>query len=405
MTAPINAPLATAGPDTIIATIDDTDVAWNTFGWTATRLDNSTLVNSAPTKVGIEVQSAPGLKLGNYTWYDANQNGQQDEGIANGINGIKVELYNDLDGNIGTTGDQTLIGTQFTTNDPTSTDPGYYLFQGLSTGNYFVRFHSGTTYPNISPANTGADATDSDGVVVSGQPYVQTAMYNLLADNLTIDQGFYDTLAPLPAAIGNFVWIDANSNGVQDAGEVGLNGVTVMLLSSTGLTVGTTTTSSTVNGTGGNASGLPGYYYFSGLSAGTYSVKFTLPSGYTFTAKDVTSSGGTDTTDSDADVTTGVTGTYTLIAGDNNLTVDAGLKVTPVVTPPSGGGGGGGGSYTPPAPIVISTSTGVTPPSSGTPIVKRPIVKKPPVVAEKIPALGFVLPEILLDTGTPASQK
>ncbi len=35
--------------------------------------------------------------------------------------------------------------------------------------------------------------------------------------------------APLPAAIGDRVWFDTNRNGIQDAGETGVPGVTVTL--------------------------------------------------------------------------------------------------------------------------------------------------------------------------------
>ncbi len=331
MSAPINAPLSTDGTDAITATLDDTDVAWNSFGWSATRLSDNTLQSSAPTRVGIEVRSAPGLKLGNYVWHDVNTNGIQDEAASDGINGIKVELYNDIDGNPLTTGDQTLVSIQFTTNEPISGNPGYYLFEALTTSNYFVRFAPSATYPNASPADTTLDANDSDGLLVTGQTYRQTGMYNLTADDLTIDQGFYSSAPPppSPAALGNFVWIDTNSNGQQDGTELGLNGVTVNLLSSTGLILVTQTTSSTVNATGGNAGGAPGFYYFSNLSAGDYQVQFVLPSGYTFSPQD----SGADATDSDATQTganIGKTGTYTLLAGDNNLTVDAGLVLIPL---------------------------------------------------------------------------
>ena len=40
-----------------------------------------------------------------------------------------------------------------------------------------------------------------------------------------------------PAAIGDFVWLDTNGNGKQDAGEPGIAGVTVKLLDSTGTTL------------------------------------------------------------------------------------------------------------------------------------------------------------------------
>jgi hypothetical protein len=119
----------------------------------------------------------------------------------------------------------------------------------------------------------------------------------------------------------------------------------VNLLSSTGVVVSSQTTTSTVNGTGGNALGNPGYYYFSGLPAGDYQIDFVLPGGYTFTQTNT----GANTSDSDATqsgVNIGQTGMYTLLAGDNTLTVDAGVVPVVVVPPapavivPNIGGGG-----------------------------------------------------------------
>src|SRR5688572_22923782 len=49
-----------------------------------------------------------------------------------------------------------------------------------------------------------------------------------------------DRLTPA-GAIGDFVWRDTNANGIQDAGEPGILGVTVRLVLSGG-TVATTTT-------------------------------------------------------------------------------------------------------------------------------------------------------------------
>ncbi|MGA7192287.1 MAG: SdrD B-like domain-containing protein, partial [Anaerolineales bacterium] len=44
------------------------------------------------------------------------------------------------------------------------------------------------------------------------------------------------------AALGDYVWDDANHNGIQDAGENGIGGVTVTLYDSTQTAIGTTTT-------------------------------------------------------------------------------------------------------------------------------------------------------------------
>ncbi|MEC7795424.1 MAG: SdrD B-like domain-containing protein, partial [Pseudomonadota bacterium] len=64
-----------------------------------------------------------------------------------------------------------------------------------------------------------------------------------------------------------------------------------------------------------------GNYLFENLEAGDYKVDFDLPAGtFGFTTQDV----GDDALDSDADAS-GQTATITLAAGENNLTVDAGI--------------------------------------------------------------------------------
>ncbi len=72
-------------------------------------------------------------------------------------------------------------------------------------------------------------------------------------------------------SIGDFVWHDLNKNGIQDAGEPGINGVTVNLLDDGGNVIATTVTAT---GPGGN----DGFYEFSGLCAGEYKVVVDLTS-------------------------------------------------------------------------------------------------------------------------------
>ena len=50
--------------------------------------------------------------------------------------------------------------------------------------------------------------------------------------------------AQTTASIGDFVWDDLNANGVRDAGEPGIDGVTANLLNSVGAKIATTTTAS-----------------------------------------------------------------------------------------------------------------------------------------------------------------
>lgn len=68
------------------------------------------------------------------------------------------------------------------------------------------------------------------------------------------------------------MWVDADNDGVQDAGEPGLEGATVGLYDSTG----TVLLASAITDENGN-------YAFGGLAAGTYVVKVTPPAGMTQT--------------------------------------------------------------------------------------------------------------------------
>ncbi len=111
------------------------------------------------------------------------------------------------------------------------------------------------------------------------------------------------TRTPTPVNIGNFVWNDLDDDGRQDAGEPGIEGVTVQLWNpaKTDL-IDQTTTNSTGNYT--VVAPLPG----------DYRVRVVLPSASdVFTGKDL--AGGDDLDDSDINPTgtnLGFTDTFTL---------------------------------------------------------------------------------------------
>ncbi|MBI1295465.1 hypothetical protein GC175_10975, partial [bacterium] len=119
------------------------------------------------------------------------------------------------------------------------------------------------------------------------------------------------------AALGDYVWLDDNKDGIQNEPLTnGVNNVTVELLDGQGNVLATTTTKNDSNGN-------PGYYQFPGLIPGTpYSVRFTAPAGYGFT----TQTGTIDiSNNSDADPATGTTVSVTLQPGEHNPNIDAGL--------------------------------------------------------------------------------
>ncbi len=119
------------------------------------------------------------------------------------------------------------------------------------------------------------------------------------------------TLTPLavPVAIGDFVWSDANGNGIQDPGELGLGGIAVRLLDGAGNPLATTT------------SAADGSYRFDRLSPGSYQVEFTAPPGYLLSPQ---RQGADRSKDSDPDPATGRTPILSL-GRAADLTIDAGL--------------------------------------------------------------------------------
>ena len=105
--------------------------------------------------------------------------------------------------------------------------------------------------------------------------------------------------------MGDRVWHDLNANGVQDAGEAGVGGVTVQLMQGSSM-VATTSTDST------------GKYLFGNVAAGTYTVTFQKPSGFSFTPVTTQESKVTN-------VATGATAAFTVATGQTVVTIDAGL--------------------------------------------------------------------------------
>jgi hypothetical protein len=257
--------------------------------------------------------------IGDKVWFDTNSNGIQDTGEA-GVPNVPVSLQ-------GYVGPASPSATDLA-NDANWADipgatattdaNGEYLFDGLETGHYRVKFGPVPNYGFTTPNSGSNTALDSDAGVggFSGPVFINAQGVGIDKDNPMVDAGL------VPAgSIGDYVWLDDNQNGQQDAGELPKSGVTVKLYVKNGSVwdlVETTVTDS------------DGKYLFSGLPSGTYQVEFVLPSNHVFTHVD--KSGVADDKDSDANQVTGKTGEITIdvstAPGDilrNNLTIDAGL--------------------------------------------------------------------------------
>ena len=114
------------------------------------------------------------------------------------------------------------------------------------------------------------------------------------------------------ASIGNFAWEDGDADGIQDAGEAGLTGVTVQLYHSNGSLAAQMATNAT------------GFYNFSGLFPGSYYLRFTPPAGYLKSPRD---QGGNDVLDSDIDAS-GMAAVTVLDPGENDPTCSTTARPT-----------------------------------------------------------------------------
>jgi SdrD B-like domain/Domain of unknown function DUF11 len=219
------------------------------------------------------------MTLGDRVFVDTNNNGTLD-GSETGLDGVTVQLLNSS---------SVVLKTIKTAGG------GTYSFTGLAAGNYKVRLPSvnfpaggiaegytsstgtGNAFEGAATPDPDSNVNDDDngnsvGAVGLGG-FIESGVITLALNseptndgdasantNLTLDFGL---VAPAAGTLtlGNLVWNDANSNGIFDAQETGINGVGVELLDTAGTVLKSTTT------TGG------GLYTFTGLAAGDYRVR------------------------------------------------------------------------------------------------------------------------------------
>ncbi|MDZ7898296.1 MAG: SdrD B-like domain-containing protein [Arcicella sp.] len=118
-------------------------------------------------------------------------------------------------------------------------------------------------------------------------------------------------------SIGDFVFNDKNSNGIQDGTDTPIAGIKVYLLDNAGVKLDSTVTDAT------------GKYLFDSLLANTYKVKFEIPAGSEATIKGSTATAGNDSNINPDGTTEAVIIDTTLPLGDigrDNPTIDAGIK-------------------------------------------------------------------------------
>jgi len=173
----------------------------------------------------------PTGSIGDLVFEDLNGNGILDLGEP-GIAGVTIDL---LDLN------NVVVDSQMTDQN------GFYDFTNVIPGDYIV------------------DVTDLNSVLTG---YLLTTNNEPFSVSLSPGQDFNDAdfgyQKPLaPASIGDTVFNDTNGNGIQDQGELGIGGVTINLIDSSGALFATAITDQN------------GFYDFANIPSGSYVVDVT----------------------------------------------------------------------------------------------------------------------------------
>ena len=224
------------------------------------------------------------IPSGNITgmaFLDANEDGIQ-ESMEIGIQGVRIELVD--------AATDAVESIAFTDNN------GIYFFLSVGAGTYYLRFDESNNSLGLaltgSPQNVGNDETvDSDPTSLSG--VTDDFTFDPVNGNLMdMDAGYFEP----SGTFSGFVWLDVNQNGLQDAGEEGIPGVTVYLQSPFGQPFGDV------------VSDANGFYSFDMVTGGSYQLRFdettTGNPDYSLTQGDV---GTDDTIDSDVDPNSNLT--------------------------------------------------------------------------------------------------
>ncbi len=235
----------------------------------------------------------PSVAAGDFVWVDVDGDGVQDSGEP-GIAGVSLAISD-------SNGDP-VVDVRGTTIAAVTTDlDGAYRFSDLpllSSGETYTVTIDDTSaaLDGYWPTVTAAGTTATDSSTASAES--STLSTNGSADN-SLDFGFVPAVA-----VGDYVWLDENRDGVQDVTENGIAGVSVTLLTAAG------SPATYIDGSAATAimTDADGHYVFTNLRAGTYRVQFGPVADHVISP----TGAGSAATDSDADVATGITPVFTI---------------------------------------------------------------------------------------------
>jgi hypothetical protein len=262
---------------------------------------------SVTVTVDIIVTSSATAALGNFVWFDENDNGVQDP-TEKGVDGITVNLYidNEGDGIPDGTPDRSMV----------TAGGGFYHFTNLTPGIfYIVEFIAPSKYGVAKQFSADASGTTDDSDAHIGTGLTKPIVLLNGEDNLDIDAGL------VFVSFCGRAWEDVDGNGVIGASDLFIEGVTVSLFDANDATVGETATAS--DGTFRFANLTPGVSYYISFdeSTNTGGTIFASPTSQNTSG----SSDITDTGDSDIAVSTKKTEVVPLAADEQKCNIDGGF--------------------------------------------------------------------------------
>lgn len=284
-------------------------------------------------KLELDMGMVEAATISNFVWEDLNYDGMVNTTgkVESGLPGVTLEIYPVVNDVVGE-----LYDTQITDSD------GEYIFT-VPAGTYRIKVQQYGTYrPTLhNPTVAPREANNDNDAMVNAKGEFWTADITVAGkeDLEWVDIGLYQ-----PVTISDFVWNDANGNGIQDENE-GVAGATIDLYFKGRYAydaAGTLIEVEDFEQYGDSSQGLieyvntfttlddTGLYSFTNLVPGTYYLVFTTPNDdeWVFTLKDQRGDVAArfqDTVDSDPDPETGETPATTLYSGSDDDTWDAGM--------------------------------------------------------------------------------